>query len=129
MRTNQCWIIWPSDVPKQFSFRSFKKYQVDKYEKTLVRVIFPNFEKYNVNKTYNDFFHKLSELDLTPTFRHSWLKKELESRHLPHLDLLTFDGNSTKWPEFTEKFKTRVLNKVSFTNSMRMERLLSVLKE
>ena len=42
--------------------------------------------------------------------------------------MLTFDGNPTKLVEFKENFKMRVHNKVSFTNSMRMERLLSVLK-
>ena len=56
------------------------------------------------------------------------LKKKLESRHLPPVHLLTFDGNPTKWPEFIENFKMGVHNKVSFTNSMRMKRLLSVLK-
>ena len=49
-------------------------------------------------------------------------KKELESRHLPLVDLLTFDGNPTKYPEFIENFKTKVHNKVSFRNNMRMER-------
>ena len=44
------------------------------------------------------------------------------------MDFLTFDGNQTKWPEFIENFKKRVHNKISFTNTMRMERLLSVLK-
>ena len=70
-----------------------------------------------------------SKLDPTPglTIAKS-LKKELESRHLPPVDLLTFDGNPTKWPKFIKNFKTRVHNKVSFTNGMRMGRLLSVLK-
>ena len=49
-------------VHEQISFRSFKKYSADWYGKALGRVIFPNYEKYsNVNKTYNDFFHKLIE--------------------------------------------------------------------
>ena len=40
-------------VHKQISFRSFKKYSVDEYEKALDQVIFPNYEKYsNVNKAY-----------------------------------------------------------------------------
>ena len=70
-----------------------------------------------------------SELDPTPTLSiANTLKKELESRHLPPVDLLAFDRNTTKWPELIENFKTRVHSKVSFTNSMRMERLVSVLK-
>ena len=71
----------------------------------------------------------LSEIDPTPALSIAdALKEELESRHLPHVDLLTFDGNRTKLAEFIENFRTRVHNKVCFTNSMRMERLLSVLK-
>ena len=70
-----------------------------------------------------------SELDPIPALSIAdALTKELESRHLTPVDLLTFNGNATKWPEFIENFKTRVYNKVSFTNSMRMERLLRVLK-
>ena len=50
-------------VHKQISFRSFKKYSVDEYEKALGQVIFPSYEKYsNVNKVYNDFFHKIIEV-------------------------------------------------------------------
>ena len=40
-----------------------KKYSVDEYEISLFQVIFFNYEKYsNVNKKYNDFFHKLVEM-------------------------------------------------------------------
>ena len=50
-------------VHKQISFRSFKKYSVDEYEKALGQVIFLNYEKYcNVNKAYNNFFHNLIEV-------------------------------------------------------------------
>ena len=41
---------------KQISFRSFKNYSVDEYEKALGKVTFPNYAKYNINKAYNDFF-------------------------------------------------------------------------
>ena len=41
---------------KEISFRSFKNYSVDEYEKALGKVTFPNYEKYNINKAYNDFF-------------------------------------------------------------------------
>ena len=45
---------------KQISFRSFKNYSVDEYEKVLGKVTFPNYEKYNIKKAYNDFlFRKL----------------------------------------------------------------------
>ena len=48
---------------KQISFRSFKTYSVDEYEKALGKVTFPNYEKYhNINKAYNDFFQKLIEV-------------------------------------------------------------------
>ena len=48
---------------KQISFRSFKDYSVDKYEKALGKVTFPNFEKYhNINKAYNNFFQKMIEV-------------------------------------------------------------------
>ena len=42
---------------KQISFRSFKDNSVDKYEKALGKVTFPDYEKFhNINKAYNDFF-------------------------------------------------------------------------
>ena len=48
---------------KQISFRSFKTYSVDEYEKALGKVTFPNYEKYhNINKAYNDFFQKMIEV-------------------------------------------------------------------
>ena len=44
---------------KQISFRSFKNYSVDEYEKVLGKVTFPNYVKYrNINKAYNNFFRK-----------------------------------------------------------------------
>ena len=48
---------------KQISFRSFKNYSVDEYEKALGEVTFPNYEKYYyINKAYNNFFQKLIEV-------------------------------------------------------------------
>ena len=48
---------------KQISFRSLKNYSLDKYDKALVKVTFPNYEKsYNINKKYNNFFQKLIEV-------------------------------------------------------------------
>ena len=55
------------------------------------------------------------------------LKPELESRHLPPIDLLRFSGNPTEWPGFIEKFFSRVRQKSSFDNNLRMLRLISVL--
>ena len=50
-------------IHKQISFRSFKKYSVEEHEKALGKVVFPNYEEYsNINKAYNDFFHKLTEV-------------------------------------------------------------------
>ena len=56
------------------------------------------------------------------------LQQELETRHLPLIDLIPFDGNPLNWPEFIQNFKERVHLKKTFSNSMIMERLLSVLK-
>ena len=50
-----------------------------------------------------------------------------ESRNLPPIDLVRFDGDPTNWPEFMQSFKTGVHMKHSFTDSIRMERLISVL--
>ena len=51
-----------------------------------------------------------------------------ETRHLPPIDLIPFDSNPLNWPEFIQNFKERVHLKKSFSDSLRMERLLSVLK-
>ena len=55
------------------------------------------------------------------------MQKDIESRSLPPIDVLRFDGEPSKWPEFIDNFKTRVHMKVTFNDSMRMERLHSVL--
>ena len=59
---------------------------------------------------------------------HFVLKEEIESRTLPPTDLTKFDGNPNKWPEFTDNFKTRVYSKATFIDSVRIERLISVLE-
>ena len=56
------------------------------------------------------------------------LQQVLETRHLPPIDLIPFDGNLLNWPEFIQNFKERVHLMKSFSDSMRMERSLSVLK-
>ena len=55
------------------------------------------------------------------------LQLEYESKCLPVLELFRFEGHPYKWPDFIQNFKTRVHDKRSFTDSIRMERLLSIL--
>ena len=55
------------------------------------------------------------------------LEQDLESRNLPPMELLRFNGNPSYWPEFIQCFKERVHMKRTFSDSLRMERLLSVL--
>ena len=40
---------------------------------------------------------------------------------------MRFDGNSKQWPDFIQNFKHSVQNKISFSDSVHMDRLLSVL--
>ena len=56
------------------------------------------------------------------------VQQEIESRHLPPVDLKTFSGDPSQWPEFMENFKTRVHTKSTFNDTMRMDRLISVLR-
>ena len=55
------------------------------------------------------------------------LERDLESRNLPPTELLRFIGNPSHWPEFIQCFKETVHMKRTFSDSLRMERLLSVL--
>ena len=55
------------------------------------------------------------------------LQLEYESKCLPVMELFRFDGDPCKWPDFIQNFKNRVHGKCSFTDDIRMERLLSVL--
>ena len=57
----------------------------------------------------------------------SALRHEFESKNLPAIELVKFNGDSSKWPEFIENFSRRIHFKLSFTDNDRMERLLSVL--
>ena len=53
---------------------------------------------------------------------------ELESKSLPPVELTCFDGDGyCKWPDFIENFKNRVHKKQSFTDDIRIERLIRVL--
>ena len=55
------------------------------------------------------------------------LQLEYKSKCLPVMKLFRFDGNPCNWPDFIQNFKNRVHDKRSFTDDIRMERLLSVL--
>ena len=48
---------------KQITFRSFKNYTIDGYEKALVEINFPEYKKFdNVNDAYSNFIQKLMEV-------------------------------------------------------------------
>ena len=55
------------------------------------------------------------------------LQKVIESCSLPPIDVLRFDSDSSKWPEFIDNIKTRVPMKVRFNDSMQMKRLHNIL--
>ena len=56
------------------------------------------------------------------------LYKELETRNLPIVNLVSFDENPCNWPELMADFISRVHFKRNFSDNMRRERLLSVLR-
>ena len=56
------------------------------------------------------------------------LKQEYDCRQLPPIEQRRFGGNPSEWPEFISSFRNRIQEKVSFNDSMRMERLLSALE-
>ena len=58
---------------------------------------------------------------------HFVLKQDYEIRNLPPIELRRFSRNPCEWPEFIEKFRTRVHLKSTFDDNLRMERLCSVL--
>ena len=48
---------------KEITFRSFKSYTIDGYEKALVDINFPEYKKFdNVNDAYSNFIQKLMEV-------------------------------------------------------------------
>ena len=57
------------------------------------------------------------------------LHQELESRQLLPIELMTFDGNPSQWPEFIADFKERVHLKQTFSDQMRVERLLNIVRD
>ena len=56
------------------------------------------------------------------------VQQEIESRHLPPVDFKKFSGDPSQCPEFIENFKTCFYTKSTFNGTMRMERLISVLR-
>jgi len=56
------------------------------------------------------------------------IRHEFESRSLPTIELTKFNGDSCQWPEFITNFKNRVHLKSTFSDDIRMERLLSCLQ-
>ena len=55
------------------------------------------------------------------------LQWEFETRNLPAIELVRLDNNPCKGPDFIQNFKSCVHDKRSFNDSIRMERLISVL--
>ena len=55
------------------------------------------------------------------------LQQEYERRHLPAIELIRFDGSPAKWPEFIDSFRQNIHSKVTFTDNIRMMRLISLL--
>ena len=55
------------------------------------------------------------------------LEREFETRNLPAINLMDFDGDSKQWPNFIQNIKHRVHDKISLSDSVCMDRLLSVL--
>ena len=56
------------------------------------------------------------------------MHQHLEAKNVSPIELLTFDGNPSCWPEFIENFKIMVHLKTTLNDTIPMERLLSVLK-
>ena len=55
------------------------------------------------------------------------LQEEYEMRHLPARELIGFDERPAKWPLFIHSFHHNIHPKVTFNDSMRMMRLISLL--
>ena len=55
------------------------------------------------------------------------LQWEFETRNLPAIELVRLDNNPCKCPDYIQNFKSCVHDKRSFNDSIRMERLISVL--
>ena len=72
-------------------------------------------------ESYNN---PISQITVSPTLA---LQQEFESRNLPPIPFIKFDGNPSRWPEFIENFFARAHSKRTFDGNTRMTGLLSVL--
>ena len=89
---------------------------------------------YNIPKSVNHFIDLLVEVQETKlgiqrkeATTTSLLQMELDWKNLPPIELTPFDGNHCKWPDFIQNLKIWIHKKQSFTNDIRMERLISML--
>ena len=55
------------------------------------------------------------------------LKQEYETRHLPAMELMRFNGNPVLCPEFMDNFYQNVHSRMTFSDNIRMTRLISLL--
>ena len=107
----------PTTPPKPSILKTTKlcntntSHSIDSFIDTLIK------ESETVIKTTIDQF----------SFTMALLERDLELRNLPPLELLRFNGNPSHWHEFIKCFKERVHMKRTFSDSLPMVRLLSVL--
>ena len=55
------------------------------------------------------------------------MENDIESHSLLTIDVLRFDGDRGKWPEFIDNINARVHIIVTFNDSMRIEKSKSIL--
>ena len=55
------------------------------------------------------------------------LKQEYKVRHLPAMELMCFKGNPILWSEFIGNFYQNIHVKMTFSDNIRMTRLISLL--
>ena len=55
------------------------------------------------------------------------LQQEYEMRNLPAIELIRFDRSPAKWPEYIHSFHQNIHSKVTFTDNIRMMRLINLL--
>ena len=115
-----------------FSIDSYKKHTEEKIIHKEISA--KNKRKVGKRESIDEFIDKLIEGEetiITTSINvlnaQDVLRQEFESKDLPPVELRRFDGNPAHWPEFIESFKTRVHFKSSFTDNIRMERLISSL--
>ena len=126
-----------------FDFPKQKAKLTSKHFENLIPKIYwnKNPTKYDSNNkkqiskiTVDSFIDKLVEFEETVSSKgndflsaQQVLQREFESRNLLPIELKRFNGNPELWPEFIEKFYSRVHWMASFENNLKMDHLLSVL--